>query len=228
MWKIYKVTGPTGRVYIGQTRRNVATRWREHTSGKQHTCKSIKEALDAWGPDLFVMEHVASCRNREDANLIEQYLIVVHSAMHYENGYNRTAGGVGRGWYFCPYGHEYAVTGQNEDTGRCDACELDRSRARRAEHTPEQKKYHHDATIAWQKKQRDKDPVAWAAKQKVSQDKGRAERNIRRKATRAANPAETRAIWQAENKIRWAKNKAKQAALPQPRLLFNLLPQTTG
>lgn len=95
MGYIYKVTNTVnGKMYIGQTKRTIDLRW------KQHIYNSFKDspfdkgpfhlAIKKYGAEAFVVEEVEKCKN-EDLNKRETFWIKHFDTFH--NGYNITTGG---------------------------------------------------------------------------------------------------------------------------------------
>ena len=94
MGYIYKVTNNiNGKMYIGQTRRTIEQRW------KQHIYDSFNNSLDTsafhcairkYGIEAFKIEQVEECDN-EQLNNRETYWINYFDTFH--NGYNLTTGG---------------------------------------------------------------------------------------------------------------------------------------
>lgn len=90
---IYKLTSPSGKVYIGQTTRDLETRVREHYGKKdKEKTSAISYAfrkypnLDEW--DISVIQH---CSSAEELSEAEIYWISYYNS--FGNGYNMNAGG---------------------------------------------------------------------------------------------------------------------------------------
>lgn len=97
MGYIYKVTNTlNGKVYIGQTRREVSIRWREHKmyawTLKTRCCSALYSAIRKYGDDAFTVETIEEC-DSEHINEREMYWIKHYGS--YGNGYNLTLGGDG-------------------------------------------------------------------------------------------------------------------------------------
>lgn len=62
---IYSATSPSGKRYIGQTRRDVAMRWREHIEDaldpKKDRCKALNRAIRKYGGASFQVTVIAYC-----------------------------------------------------------------------------------------------------------------------------------------------------------------------
>jgi hypothetical protein len=106
---IYKLTSPSGKVYIGQCKRKtrktrkplpihrmMKLRWNEHcraTSG----CRAIKKAIAKYGPESFSKEILVEVDDDKlDDN--ERKFIDLYSSTKSRFGYNRTPGGEGGGF----------------------------------------------------------------------------------------------------------------------------------
>ena len=69
---IYKITGPEGRAYVGQTK-DLWSRWNDHVKdlyNGEHTNRHLQHAWDAHGADAFVfelIEEVYWCEQTLDA-----------------------------------------------------------------------------------------------------------------------------------------------------------------
>lgn len=89
-----------GHIYVGQTTRRFAERWREHysaafcnTGGEKHT--PLHKAIIKYGIDNFTFDVLESC-DTADLNVREQYWIKLLQADSHDN-YNQTKGGRGGG-----------------------------------------------------------------------------------------------------------------------------------
>lgn len=92
VYKIYKLTAPDGRCYIGQTSRPKPNyRWVGGKAYKQ--CPAIQEAIEAYGWDSFTHEIIDECYDEETATKKEQYWIAYYRATENEYGFNLTSGG---------------------------------------------------------------------------------------------------------------------------------------
>lgn len=93
MGVIYKLTSPSGKSYIGQTRNSFDIRWKQHI--REANCNSIlpiHAAIRKYGPENFVNQILEEVPN-EELNTKEQYYIQKYDT--YNNGYNCTLGGEG-------------------------------------------------------------------------------------------------------------------------------------
>ena len=94
---IYKLTSPSGKVYIGKTSAGtVEERWNKHCWNAANGEKSkLYTAILKYGPGSFVVETVCEVNSNEDNLLqIEICEIWIHKSFG-ENGYNLTIGGDG-------------------------------------------------------------------------------------------------------------------------------------
>ena len=91
---IYKVTNLlNGKIYIGQTRQPLQTRWRQHGYKKSNTV-GLKGAIDKYGKDNFSLEVLLETDCKKVLNLKEVEYIS-HFGSLVPNGYNLTTGGEG-------------------------------------------------------------------------------------------------------------------------------------
>jgi group I intron endonuclease len=94
---IYKATcKATGKCYIGQTHRDVESRWQEHLYLATNTKKKSKfyNAIKKFGTVSIEWEVLEdNISTPEELNLKEQYYILKYDS--YQNGYNSTTGGGG-------------------------------------------------------------------------------------------------------------------------------------
>ncbi|MFP3041871.1 GIY-YIG nuclease family protein [Treponema primitia] len=92
---IYKATGPTGKVYIGQTTRKLQDR----ING--HKCDALTHnaggrfyyAIRKYGLDAFSWEQIDTANDHEDLQQKEIYWIAFYKSNNANHGYNLTAGG---------------------------------------------------------------------------------------------------------------------------------------
>lgn len=94
-FKLYRITCiPTGMLYIGITSGALRTRWNSHvTSAVRLPSTKMAIAINKYGRDSFVMEHVASCFTYTDLLAMEVVLIRQYNSKW--NGLNSTIGGDG-------------------------------------------------------------------------------------------------------------------------------------
>lgn len=95
MGYIYKVTNLTnGKIYIGQTARNVDRRWREHIwdAHGRCSCNGLHNAIRKYSEHNFDIETVEQCDNVM-LNEREKYWIGFYHSNNKHIGYNLTDGG---------------------------------------------------------------------------------------------------------------------------------------
>lgn len=95
MGYIYKITNTiNGKMYIGQTRRTIEERWKQHIRSSFSDSSFDKGpfhlAIKKYGIDTFKVEQIEECNN-EELNDRETYWIEYFDARH--KGYNITTGG---------------------------------------------------------------------------------------------------------------------------------------
>jgi group I intron endonuclease len=92
---IYKVTSPSNKSYIGQTRYSIEKRWREHKydafDNKKDHCKLLNRAIRKHGFDYFKIECIRECSVLELDELEEHYISSYMTLKPY--GYNLKKGG---------------------------------------------------------------------------------------------------------------------------------------
>lgn len=94
MYKISQIS--SGKIYIGQTVRP-NRRWKDHQwHAKNKQEQYIHRAMAKYGIDDFIFEVVATCRTKEDANEIEDELIIQYNSRDF--GYNVARGGALAAW----------------------------------------------------------------------------------------------------------------------------------
>lgn len=91
---IYKITNlSNNKVYIGQTRRSVEDRWRDHCTLTKSKHKSlIRLAIAKYGQDSFKIEVIDQCKSIDELNIKEQVRIKEFNSLS-PNGYNLDSGG---------------------------------------------------------------------------------------------------------------------------------------
>lgn len=86
---IYKITDKvTGKSYIGQTRKSVEFRWRQHKNSKDY--RDLHKAIQKYGEENFSVETLKEC-DVDELDKWEIYYISKYNT--FENGYNMTKGG---------------------------------------------------------------------------------------------------------------------------------------
>lgn len=91
IFKIYKISFPNGKFYIGQTY-NVEKRWKEHLNEAKHSDYKVYRAMRKYSITLddFSIEE-DNILTEEEADIREIYYIEKYNSFY--NGYNSTLGG---------------------------------------------------------------------------------------------------------------------------------------
>ena len=88
---IYKVTSPSSKMYIGQTRRDPRRRWMQHCWSSSTGCAALKNAITKYGAENMKFEVIEECADAM-LNDREQYWIRELNTLR-PHGYNLTTGG---------------------------------------------------------------------------------------------------------------------------------------
>ena len=99
---IYKITNITNKkAYIGKTVQKLKRRWYDHLSATKRGCNFyFHRAIRKYGKENFVVEPLYMCDSKEELNVLEKQMILIHKTHVSENGYNLTWGGDGIcGWH---------------------------------------------------------------------------------------------------------------------------------
>ena len=89
--EIYKITNTvSNKIYIGQTRKNLEERWRQHLNNKSN-CSYLKSALKKYGIEQFDFKMICICFDEELDKFEIQYIKNLNSIA--PNGYNLKEGG---------------------------------------------------------------------------------------------------------------------------------------
>lgn len=92
---IYKIKNKiNGKIYIGQTKFSIATRWTRHLE-KGSFCRLLKFAIRKYGKENFEISVLCRCKSVEEMNQRERSCIRLFNSMA-PNGYNLTSGGGNR------------------------------------------------------------------------------------------------------------------------------------
>ena len=86
---IYCLTSPSNKKYVGQTKKELSKRIKQHT--QQKACRIIYNAIQKYGIDSFKIEVLKECTHAE-LNQYEQFYIAELNTVH-PNGYNIRTGG---------------------------------------------------------------------------------------------------------------------------------------
>lgn len=92
---IYKITAPSGRAYIGQSRRvkdRLMEHSRSHLKHKRYKCHALAAAIEKYGWDSMTVEILEDGLTEGELNDREIKLIKEHDTLK-PNGYNIMAGG---------------------------------------------------------------------------------------------------------------------------------------
>lgn len=88
---IYKVTNKiTGRIYIGQTIRPLAERWKYHQW--QTSCRYLHNSILKYGAENFTVEQIDVACSKAELDQKEKYWIEYYNSI-VPNGYNLQSGG---------------------------------------------------------------------------------------------------------------------------------------
>jgi len=94
---IYRIRNTiNGKIYIGQTSKNIATRFMQHTSSakkQRNNCYKLENAINKYGKENFTIEEILRTENEEDANQLEISFISKYDTIN--RGYNIQSGGRG-------------------------------------------------------------------------------------------------------------------------------------
>lgn len=89
---IYKVTSPSNKIYVGQTRKDdPRKRWKQHCTPSSTGCTALKRAIDKYGAENMTFEVVEECSD-EFLNDRERHWIRELGTLS-PHGYNLTTGG---------------------------------------------------------------------------------------------------------------------------------------
>lgn len=100
-WKIYKITSPPGKAYIGLTKNSMKYRWGAHCRDAANGSDVVfHRAIRKHGAGNFKIEILTECVDAREAKACERALISAHATFYKSGlGYNLTNGGDGNwGW----------------------------------------------------------------------------------------------------------------------------------
>ena len=90
---IYKITNRINvKVYIGQTKRTLERRWKEHCCPKGG-CPLLKRAINKYGKENFTVEQIDVANDVDELNKKEIYWIDYYKSANENYGYNLSLGG---------------------------------------------------------------------------------------------------------------------------------------
>ena len=92
-YTVYKLTGPTGKIYIGQTGEKPEVRWRKGYNYTSPMCRAIKE----YGMGAFKKEILCEKLTKEGADKLEKWFVEYYDSIDPEKGYNGKEGGPNSG-----------------------------------------------------------------------------------------------------------------------------------
>lgn len=98
MYKVYKYTSPSNKVYIGITSKTQSIRAGKNGIGYQH-CTAFWRAIVKYGWDNFKYEELATQLDEETAKELEKYYIKLYNSTDSNYGYNISHGGDGYSIY---------------------------------------------------------------------------------------------------------------------------------
>ena len=108
-WTVYKITGPDGKVYIGQTGESLEVRWSKgYLKGSRKTRSPLGEAIAKFGKENFRKEALCENLTQEGAWELEEKFIELYDSMNPEKGYNVKTGGPDKGSTFSKAAKEKA------------------------------------------------------------------------------------------------------------------------
>src|SRR4051812_46736961 len=88
---IYKITSPSGRIYIGQSR-DIKHRWMSYKSTKAKEQRLLYRSFEKHGYDSHVFEIICECEI-SSLNKMEMHHISICDSMNPKVGMNLTEGG---------------------------------------------------------------------------------------------------------------------------------------
>ena len=93
---IYKITNKiNGKSYIGQTIKDIKSRWENHCK-KTSNCSAIYNAIQKYGKDNFIVEEIGGANSQSELNYQEWLMIFRYDTLA-PNGYNLRQGGGSKG-----------------------------------------------------------------------------------------------------------------------------------
>lgn len=98
MYKVYKYTSPSNKIYIGITSKTLNERAKYNGCGYER-CTAFWRAIEKYGWENFTCEILAQELTEEEAKRLERYYIKLYNSNNSENGYNISSGGDGYIFY---------------------------------------------------------------------------------------------------------------------------------
>ena len=118
IYKIYKLTGPRGKIYIGCTRQNVKNRWM-NGRGYKHN-KALDSDIKLYGWDAFEKKILCDKLLKEAAEQLEDKFIRYYDSRNQEKGYNYYTGGAREGAKLSALGLQHCVEATYERWSRSE------------------------------------------------------------------------------------------------------------
>lgn len=97
MISVYSITNEVnGKMYVGQTKSSVATRWSQHKSASRKGIETyFLRALRKHGPEVFTVRVTEEVQTKNEADDAERFYILLWQTHLPDLGYNCTLGGEG-------------------------------------------------------------------------------------------------------------------------------------
>jgi hypothetical protein len=196
VWKIYVITSPSGKQYVGQTVRTIKERWEGHCVPNSG-CAKLRNAIKKYGKSAFIVEHVLSCGVKEHADEMEQRIISERGSA--EHGYNITRGGAGNCRRFCPAGHDMDLPNARVGKGTCRVCARRRTadfrdKNRDTVRARDRERYHENGGIERARRQRASNPESVDKAQRAFRERHR--KRLNRDARARTRRARLKAVFQ--------------------------------
>ena len=87
MYKVYKYTSPSNKIYIGITSKTLNERAKYNGCGYKE-CKAFWRAIEKYGWENFTSEILAQELTEEEAKRLERYYIKLYNSNNSQYGYN--------------------------------------------------------------------------------------------------------------------------------------------
>ena len=81
-----------GKIYIGQTTKNIKRRWQKHCNLKHSCCPILSRAINKYGKENFTIEEIDGTNSLSELNYLEKHYIYKFNSLA-PNGYNLQTGG---------------------------------------------------------------------------------------------------------------------------------------
>lgn len=94
-YSVYKITGPTGRVYVGFTIRALRERWYSHLqNSEEQNTHPLSCDIRKYSKDSFTIELIVNADTKQEAGILETFWIEKLNSSNPEFGYNSSSGGL--------------------------------------------------------------------------------------------------------------------------------------